>query len=252
MRGAFVFSAMVSAASAATITFSAVADTSLFESNPDFDLGGTTLVSGTNQMYSRTRALFRFDLSTMPAGAVVTAAQVSLVVTRKPDPDQHLGPVNTDFSIYRLLVSWGEGTGINATGSVAAAGSATWNQRHAGAISWGNPGGQRGLDYAGSPSATSFVGGVGNYAWGSNPSLVEDVQAWQADPSQNFGYILVSEDEVAPGTGRRFASKEQPGGSALPAQLTVTYSLVPEPSVAGLCVLTVAGLALRRVRRINH
>jgi hypothetical protein len=126
--------------SAATVTLSAVADTSLFEANPDSDLGGTTLVSGTNQQYSRSRALFRFDLGTLPAGAVVTDAQVSLYVTRRPDPDQHGGPVDSDFSLYRLFVSWGEGSGSNATGSVAMAGDATWNQRHFGTTSWANPG----------------------------------------------------------------------------------------------------------------
>lgn len=180
----------------------------------------------------------------------MTAAEVSLIVTRRPDPDQHGGPVNSDFSIYRLLVSWGEGTGSNATGSVAMAGNATWNQRHFGAISWANPGGLIGTDYAGVPSATTSIGGVGTYVWGSSPSLVDDVTAWQANPAENFGYILVSQDEVSLGTGRRFASKEQPGGvAAPPAQLTVTYTVVPEPTVAFLSMAGLAGLALRRVRR---
>lgn len=235
--------------SAATLTFSAVADTSLFQAKPDFDLGGTSLVSGTNQQYSRSRALFRFDFSALPEGAVVTAAQVSLIVTRRPDPDQHGGPVNSDFSLYRLLVSWGEGTGSNETGSVPAPGDATWNQRHFGSESWADPGGLIGVDYSGDPSATTSVSGLGDYVWGSSAGLVGDVIAWQANPAENFGYILISQDEVSLGTGRRFASKEQPGGIALPAQLTVTYTVVPEPSVVCLSGAGLAALTLRRVRR---
>ncbi len=207
------------------------------------------MLAGTNQENSRSRALFRFDLSTLPAGAVVTAAQVSLIVTRRPDPDQHGGPVNSDFSLHRLYVSWGEGTGTDATGSVAVAGNATWNQRHFGAISWGNPGGLIGTDYAETPSATTSVGDVGNYVWGPTGNLVSDVAAWQANPAENFGYILVSQNEESPGTGRRFASREQPGGvDAPPARLTVTYTVVPEPSVLLLSMAALAGLALRRVR----
>ena len=234
--------------SAATVTFSAVADTSLFEANPDSDLGGTTLVSGTNQQYSRSRALFRFDLGTLPAGAVVTDAQVSLYVTRRPDPDQHGGPVDSDFSLYRLFVSWGEGSGSNATGSVAMAGDATWNQRHFGTTSWANPGGLIGTDYAATASATTAIGGVGGYVWGSSAGLVDDVRAWQADPATNFGFILVSGGEASLGSGRRFGSKEQPGGATPPAQLTVTYTMVPEPAVAGLCLAGLAGLVLTRRR----
>jgi hypothetical protein len=234
---------------AATMTFPAVADTAMFESNPDYNLGGTTMVSGTNQRYSRTRALFRFSLAMLPTGAQITSADVILNVTTRPDPDQHGGPVNSDFSLHRLYVSWGEGTGSNATGSVADIGSATWNQRHFGESSWANPGGLRGTDYAETPSATTFVAGVGEYVWGTSAGLVDDVIAWQANPTENFGYILVSQDEVSLGTGRRFATKEQPGGTALPAQLRVTYTLVPEPSVAGLFLAGFVTLTFRRKRR---
>lgn len=234
---------------AATMTFSAVADTSMFEANPDYDLGGTSLVSGTNQQYSRSRALFRFDLGTLPAGAVVTGVQVSLVVSKQPDPDQHGGPVNSDFNLHRLFVSWGEGTGSNATGSVAQPGNATWNERHAGTSAWGSPGALIGVDYAEAPSATTGVAGVGTYIWGSSATLVDDVRAWQGDPSSNFGFILVSQTETSLGSGRRFGSKEQPGGTTLPAQLIVTYTPIPEPAVAGLWLVGVAGFALRRTRR---
>lgn len=234
--------------SAATMTLAAVADTSIFEANPESDLGGTTLVSGTNQQYSRSRAMFRFDLTALPAGAVVTGAEVLQYVTRKPDPDQHGGPASSDFNLHRLFVSWGEGTGSNAVGTGAQPGNATWNQRHFGSKDWASPGALIGVDYAETASATTFVSDVGGYAWGSTAALVDDVKAWQADPLSNFGFMLVSQGEATLGTGRRFGAKEQPGGLISPAQLIVTYTVIPEPAAASLWLLGIAGLALRRVR----
>lgn len=232
------------------MTLAAVADTSIFEANPDADLGGTSLVSGMNQKFSRSRAMFRFDLGALPAGVLVTGVEVLLHVSIRPDPDQFSGPVDSDFSLHRLFVSWGEGTGSNATGSAAQPGNATWNQRHFGVSSWANPGGLIGVDYAETPSAFTAVSNVGPYGWGSTTGLVDDVKAWQADPASNFGFILVSQLETARGSGRRFGSREQPGGLISPARLVVTYSVVPEPTAAGLWLLGLTTLALRRVRRV--
>lgn len=224
---------------AATISLEAVADTSIFEIKPDFNLGATTLVAGTNQQISRSRSMFQFDLSSLPADAVVTEVQVLIYCTRQPDPDQHGGPVSSDFSLHRMLVSWGEGSGSGATGSVAMAGDATWNERHYQAISWGTPGGLSGTDFSSNPSATTSVGNVGQYVWGSSTELIDDVQAWRADPSSNFGFLLMSQSENAAGSGRRFASTEQSSALTPAPQLVITYSVVPEPSAA---ILLMAGL----------
>jgi hypothetical protein len=233
-------------AAAVTVSLGSVSDTALFENKPDFNLGGTTLLAGTNQQLSRSRGLFRFDVSSLPAGAVVTGVQVQLYCTRQPDPDQHGGPVASDFSLYRMLVDWGEGAGSANTGSVAMAGNATWNERHYQALAWGTPGGLEGTDYANGASATTAVGNVGAYAWGSSAELIADVQGWIAAPATNYGFILVNQSEGTAGSGRRFASREQPGGSIAPPQLVVTYT-IPEPSVA-LCLLLGGMLSLRRKR----
>ncbi len=236
---------------AATLTLAAIADTSIFESKPDSNLGATTLVSGTNQAYSRSRSMFAFDLGAIPLDALITGVQVALYVTRQPDPDQHGGPVNSDFSLYRMLVSWGEGSGTDNTGSAAMAGDATWNERHCAADSWGTPGGLIGTDFASTPSATMAIGGIGSYIWGSSSTLLDDVTIWQTHPAANFGFMLLSQDEASLGSARRFGSKEQPGGAIAPAQLLVTYTLAPEPEVASLWLLGLAGLALRRARPQN-
>ena len=234
---------------AATVIVSASADTSIVSSNPDSNLGGTTLVAGTNQTYSVARALFSFNLSAIPVGATITSVQVDLTVTRQPDPDQHGGPVGSNFSLYQMLVGWGQGTGSGTTGSPAATGDATWNQNHYGVSSWAAPGGLAGTDFAADPSATTSISGLGSYQWGSTSGLVADVQSWLADPSSNFGLMLASDAENTPGSARRFASLEQPGGGIPAPQLVVTYTLAnPEPSLPSLLMLGTGALALVRRR----
>jgi len=234
--------------SAATISLGSVADTSLYQNKPDFNLGGTTLVAGTNQQVSRSRGLFRFDLSSVPTDAVVTGVEVQLYCTRQPDPDQHGGPVPSDFSLHRLWVGWGEGAGSGTTGSVAMVGDATWNERHYLGTSWDTPGGLSGGDFASNPSATTAVGNVGLYAWGSSTELIDDVQSWLAAPSSNFGFILVNQSEGTSGSARRFASREQPGGLIPAPKLIITYSTIPEPSVAGWIWLGIIAASFRRKR----
>lgn len=233
-------------ARAATFSTTTVADTSLYDQNPDFNLGGTSLVSGTTRRAAISRALFRFDLSSLPAGAVVTDVQVTLHVTRTPDPNQGV-PVTSDFSLHRLLAGWGEGVGNGLTGSTANTGDATWNERFYETVAWGTGGGLEGEDYATARSAITEVSGVGEYTWGSNSQLVDDVKAWQSDPASNFGFILISEDEGSDSSARRFASIEDSTALAPPAQLTVTY--IPEPSVAPLWLMGLSAAVLRRRRK---
>jgi hypothetical protein len=235
-------------AQAATMTLTAVADTSLFQANPDSDLGGSSLVAGTNFINTRSRALIRFDLGALPPGAVVSGAEVSLYVSRVPDPDMRGAPVSFDFSLHRLLVSWGEGTGSSVTGTVPMPGDATWNERHYGSTAWASPGALIGVDYVEAASATTAVVDIGGYVWSSG-GLVDDVKAWLENPASNFGFILASDDETTQGSGRRFGSTEQSGGAVTPPRLTVTYTVVPEPAAAGLCLIGLAALALRRVRQ---
>ncbi len=240
-----LFPLLLTQLSAASLTLLSVSDTSLFENKPDSNLGATSMVSGTNQKYSRSRALFLFDTSSIPTGAVISQVEVLLHVTRQPDPDQHQGPAASDFSLHRLYVSWGEGQGSGLTGTIATLGSATWNERHFATTSWATPGGMIGTDYAAAPSSTTSVGDVGPYLWGSSSTMIEDVQTWINQPSTNFGFILINESEGTLGTGRRFASTEQSDTINPAAQLLVTYS-IPEPSAAALVMLTLIAATLRR------
>jgi hypothetical protein len=62
------------AARAGTVTNLPAADTTLFETAPDNNLGAGTLAAGATRGRLRARALLRFDLSGVPANAVVVSA----------------------------------------------------------------------------------------------------------------------------------------------------------------------------------
>ena len=240
------------------VSLSAVADTSLYENKPDSNLGAATLVAGQNYSGSPARALFRFDLSTIPSGATITGVDFSLSVVGQPNPDK-FPSITSDFSLYRLLVDWGEGSGGVGvpTGTSAQSGDATWNDRHFGSsippipsIPWTIPGGLSGTDYADSTSTTTTISNVGLYLWPSNATIVSDVQAWVDAPSSNYGFILISQSEGTQGTARRFSSREQPVGGT-PPHLNITYSTVPEPGTFGMLLggfLGLAGISQRKMR----
>jgi len=231
------------------VSLPAVAATSIFAQFPDNDFGSTTLVAGTNANYNPARALFSFDLSSIPAGATITQVSVGITETQHPDPDQHGGPVDSNFDLYPLLVPWGQGSGAGKDGAPAEAGDATWNSNQLGLASWSTPGGQAGVDYASNPVTTTFVSGLGFYVWGSTEDFVAAAQGWLDDPSTNFGLIMVSETEYTPGTGRRFGSIDSPGGSVAPPVLTVDYIVAPEPGTGLLLLIGILACANRSPRR---
>jgi hypothetical protein len=205
-----------------SVTLHPSADTTLFETNPDNNLGATTnFVSGTTAGFLlepfRSRALIRFDVAgAIPAGAVVTSATLTLTVVKIPQ-----APINSAFDLHRMLVRWGEGNKGDKTGSQATIGEATWNSRLFLVPQWGTPGGKAGTDFATDTSGSTFVSGLGPYTFATTSNLVADVQFWLDNTNSNFGWILISEDEATASTARRFASRE--AGAIGPA-LTVEYT----------------------------
>lgn len=92
--------------SAGTNFFQSVADTSLLEVAPSNNHGGFFgMNAGTTQNFKRTRAIFRFDLSSLPTNTVVQSAVVELAVTRQPDEPSP----SITFGLHRMLRPWGEG-----------------------------------------------------------------------------------------------------------------------------------------------
>lgn len=230
-----------------SISVQPVADTTLIEFAPGNNMGAAPIFNaGTTALATRNRGLMLFELGTMiPAGSIITSAELRLDVVGQPNTGQQ----NSDFSLRRVLQSWAEGVQISSggpgQGSPAAPGEATWNDRFSGTSSWSQPGGVAGVDFSGTLSAFAFVGGIGEeVVFISNPALITDIQFWVDNPSQNYGWMLMTEAEGVNKTARSFASRENGFGPTL----RVEFTPVPEPGTVSLfCVALLAiGANLRR------
>jgi hypothetical protein len=207
------------AAHADTVTLSPVADTTLFEHDPNNNLGADPTVAagttaGVNGPAARSRALLKFDVAaSIPTNATITSASLTIKVTKTPSPSR----VDSIFDLRRVLQSWNEGKKSGDTGSTAAAGETTWRARShsstpANAILWTSPGGGTNTDFSAVVSASTMVRGLGSYTFASAPELVADVQAWLQDTNANQGWIVISQLERTPRTARRIGARERPAG----------------------------------------
>jgi hypothetical protein len=210
-------------ARADTTNLTPIADTSLFQLDPNNNLGGlTSIPAGTIRTGQRSRALFKFDLTQIPSSATITSADLTVQVVIVPPAGALTA---STFDLHRVLRDWGEGTGAGPLrGSPATTNEATWNNRFHPSTPWAQPGGSSNVDFVGVPSGTSFISGIGPYTFSSTPGLVADVQAWLSNPATNFGWMLITESERTPESARRFASREDPNRSPM---LVIGYVLGP-------------------------
>ncbi len=208
-----IIAAAISAQS--TVTITSDRDNTLYNdgSGSLSNGAGTGVFSGLTLGGRARRAVIHFDLTSIPAGAVVTGAQLDLTVTAT-----QAGPVA--FDLRALTASWGEGTSLaiggGGGGAPATTGDATWFHRFHPSTFWGTPGG----DFSATVSATTVVNGLGPASW-IGAQLTADVQAWVSTPATNEGWIVISDETAAAPTAMRFASHESPSGQP---QLTVTYT----------------------------
>lgn len=128
------------------------------------------------------RALLRFRLSALPAGAQIAAAELRLVTADGPNAGS-AGAVQ----FYALAEDWTEG---NEVGSF---GVANWIQRQAGEA-WASPG--AGTASRGSSPIASVVMSMPSTEY-VVPIPTSLAQAWFDDPDRNFGMVL--EVETADG-----------------------------------------------------
>jgi len=183
----------------------ATADTSISTHDPDNNFGGDLHVSAGrdgNGGGNPRRALFRFDLGSIPAGSVINSATLKLTVVKSPA----FGSMNSTFELHRLTAGWIEGTKTGNNGMAASPGEATWNNRAHGIAPWSVGPGAAG-DFSASSSASTAIIGNDLYAW-SSALLTEDVQGWIDNPGQNFGWIVISDGEAVNKTARGFGSRE--------------------------------------------
>lgn len=203
---------------AAVIELRPVADTTLHQIAPSQNMGGHPHVAiGSTAKNTAARGLFRFDLSEVPTGAVVTAVSLRLNLPQLSRPDL----AGSAYAVHRMLKSWGEGSKTGNLGAAAGAGEATWLHREF-PTTWESPGGGAGTDFVSTASAVQVLGPApGVYTFDSTEGLVADVQAWIGNGQENFGWMLKAEDESVTQTARQFSSREAGNAALLRAEYTL-------------------------------
>jgi len=226
--------ALGAAAAADTVDVPADRDNTIYQNSLGaFSNGaGPQIFAGKNAVGQIRRALIRFDVAAaVPFGSTITDVKLTLNLSQTVSFDE---PV----SLYRLLTDWGEGTSNagdpGGSGALATPGDATWLHTFFDTRFWAAPGGAPGTDMAILASATIAVGNpLGPYTWNSTPALLADVQSWVDAPAGNFGWIIVG-DETAPGTAKRFDSRENATPGNRP-NLRITYTPPPPGSCYANC-----------------
>ena len=235
---------IVSATSADVAALDASLDATLYESTTVqlANGAGEWFFAGMNNQGLRRRGLIAFDLAAFVeslGGAEIEVHSVSLELVLSQG-----GGAETSIDLHRASAAWGEGTsdasGNEGGGAPATPGSATWLHTYYDGSFWATPGG----DFAAASSASLSLGVNGAYSV-SSEGMRQDVLAWLADASTNFGWILIG-DETQMGTARRFDSRQNEVPAGRP-RLVIDYTIVPAPAAAiGLAPL---GLVAARRRR---
>jgi hypothetical protein len=214
---------------AATASLTPSADTTLWQTDANNNLGGNTdFVAGTTRNLQRSRGLLLFNVAgAIPVGATINSVTLTLTVVKVSNS----GGAGSTFELHRVLQSWGEGDNTTRRGSAANANEASWNNRFAPSTPWSIAGAASPLDFAATVSGTRAVTGLGAYPFASTANMVADVQNWLNVPASNFGWLLESQSEGTPKTARRFASREASTGRPT---LVIDFTPIPEPGTVAL------------------
>jgi hypothetical protein len=183
---------------------------------------GSVLIGGrTNQgSGALRRVLLNFDVR----ANVPSTAHIDSVTLILSSGGANQGAVT--FDLHRVVGDWGEGGSVadGGSGAPAAPGDSTWLHRFYNPAApdsspaWNHPGG----DYITRSSASADLFVSGYYAW-SSQRMVRDVQSWVSGQTSESGWVLIG-DEDAPGSTRRFESRESPE-IALRPLLIVEYTV---------------------------
>ena len=152
------------------------------------------------------RALMRFDLSSIPPNANVTAASLELYLI------ELISGTPVGVRLYRLLKPWSE---ANATWTSTGLGQ-DWTVAGAGG---------EGSDREATPFATGTLGTLKAY---NRIDVLEAVRHWVREPESNYGFVIMGINSAE----ARVWSSEDSRENELP-RLIVTYELppgTPEPT----------------------
>ncbi len=170
--------------------------------------------NNTNLLYvganNGVKSLLRFDLSKIPAGAIVDEATLQLYYTGRSNGN------SLTLGAHRVLNEWTDS-------------QANRVQRKTG-VNWTVAGMGAGSDYAATAEATAAVTGVGG-AW-VELDLTSAAQAWVTDAANNQGLVLL---QAAAGGYVTYDFCSELGWSPCAAtqapKLTLRYHLAPPPPV---------------------
>ena len=82
--------------------------------------------------------------------------------------------------------------------------------------------------------------------------MVADVQSWLTNPAANFGWTMIGEESLGQ-TAKRLNSGESNVAPNVPPQLTIEYTVVPEPVGASLAAFTLlAAITVNRTKQLNR
>jgi hypothetical protein len=159
-------------------------------------------------MYGTTftgRMLIKFDTTRIPLGSTIDSASVNLYCLNA------YVSVYNDMSLYRSLVTWYEGVS-NGAEPGAGVDASVWNYKnYNGSVAWGAAGGQSGVDYYATPSATATIVKTAWNAW----NVKVDMQGISNGTITDYGYFLIG-DEVHTSSAHDFANREYTTASQRP------------------------------------
>ena len=226
------------------------ADTVVLESSKDntlFEQANGTLSNGSGSFIfaglsrqpeglQTRRAALAFDIAgTVPAGATITSATLTIRVTRSISNE-------LPSTLHRLTADWGEGAsdanGQEGTGTAAQDGDATWIHSFSPDTEWDRPGG----DFVTTASATTEIGAVGTYDW-SSTLLADDVQDMLDNPGDNFGWLILCDEETF-GGAKQIASRENTDSPVPVLEIEFEPRDTAKAPVATPVGLALLGLAL--------
>jgi hypothetical protein len=220
-----------------TATFYSVKDATIFNNQAGNDVrgnygaGGSELIqvgyAGGSTIYSR--ALVQFDLSTLPANAVIESVRLELTVGGTS------GAATPVIRVHKLSQGWTEGittetnnckynTTCNVQGTaITTSNDVTWNEVSYSGTS-ANPWTTLGGHFAATVSAASNDANASSLSYISS-GLKTDVLSWIATPSSNYGWLLKTDLITSTAMGR-FLSREgaaASGNTASAPRLVITY-----------------------------
>ena len=205
---------------AVTVVLSPTADAHIISGATlsDYNYGTATIIASGgifSAVQRAVRGLIQPDISSIPIGAVIVSATLSLYC------ESEAAAADEDVSAHRALTQWWEGA---CNGSdPGATDASTWNHRNANSgapVVWGVAGGLAGTDYTAIATDTVTITASGlRVEW----DVAADVQDWVDGTASNYGWWLINSDEASADAIKRFTSSD----GAVPANrptLTVVYT----------------------------